>query len=62
MSRRKIQEVMPISAVASSPPVTIGQTNSIFSDPDSRWVAKRQGEINEAFEKRMRLRSDQDTD
>ncbi|MEJ8310552.1 hypothetical protein [Agrobacterium larrymoorei] len=62
MSRRQVQKVMPISATASSPPVAVGQTNSIFSDPDGRWVAKRQGEINEAFEKRMRLQSDPDTD
>lgn len=61
MSRRQVQKVMPISAAASLPPVAIGQTNSIFSDPNSRWVAKRQAEINEAFEKRMRGQSDQDT-
>jgi len=54
MSRRHVQKVMPISATASSPPVEIGQTNSILSDPDGRWVAKRQGAINEAFDKRMR--------
>ncbi|WP_421407504.1 hypothetical protein [Agrobacterium tumefaciens] len=59
MSRRHVQKVMPISATASSPPVEIGQTNSILSDPDGRWVAKRQGAINEAFEKRMREKSDQ---
>ncbi|KQY26597.1 MULTISPECIES: hypothetical protein [Rhizobium/Agrobacterium group] len=62
MSRRPVQKVMPISAVASSPPVEIGQTNSILSDPDGRWVAKRQGEINEAFEKRMRLAGEHGTD
>lgn len=59
MSRRPVQKVMAISAIASSPPVEIGQTNSILSDPDGRWVAKRQGEINEAFEKRMRQESHQ---
>jgi hypothetical protein len=59
MSRRQVQKLMPISAIASSPPVEIGQTNAILSDPDGRWVAKRQGAINEAFEKRMRLESDQ---
>jgi hypothetical protein len=53
---------MPISAIASSSPVEIGQTNSILSDPDGRWVAKRQGEINEAFEKRMRLENDHGAD
>jgi hypothetical protein len=62
MSRRLVQKVMPISATASSPPVEIGQTNSILSDPDGRWVAKRQGAINEAFEKRMRLESDHGND
>ncbi|CAN7714309.1 hypothetical protein LJR251_005866 [Rhizobium rhizogenes] len=62
MSRRQVQKVMPISATASSPPVDIGQTNSILSDPDGRWVAKRQGEINEAFEKLIRLESDHSTD
>ncbi|MGZ2487976.1 hypothetical protein ACVITL_006561 [Rhizobium pisi] len=55
MSRRKVQKVMPISATASSRQVEISQTNSILSDPDGRWVAKRQGAINEAFEKCMRL-------
>lgn len=59
MSRRLVQKVMPISAIASSPPVEIGQTNSILSDPDGRWVAKRQGEITEAFDKRMRQESHQ---
>ncbi|KQS78890.1 hypothetical protein ASG25_09780 [Rhizobium sp. Leaf384] len=62
MSRRLVQHVMPISATAFSPPVAIGQTNSILSDPDGRWVAKRQGAINRAFEKRMRPESDQDVD
>ncbi|MBZ9792184.1 hypothetical protein K9B32_19005 [Rhizobium sp. 3T7] len=62
MSRRQVQKVMPISATASSPPVEIGQTNSILSDPDGRWVAKRQGAINEAFEKRMRSESDHGID
>lgn len=62
MSRGPVQKVMAISAIASSPPVEIGQTNSILSDPDGRWVAKRQGEINEAFERRMRLESDHGTD
>ncbi len=59
MSRRPVQKVMAISAIASSPPVEIGQTNSILSDLDGRWVAKRQGEINEAFDKRMRQESHQ---
>lgn len=58
MTRRRIQEVMPISAVASSRQVEINQTSSILSDPDGRWVAKRQGAINEAFEKRVRLESE----
>ncbi len=58
MSRRKVQKVMPISATASSRQVEIGQTNSILSDPDRRWVARRQGAINEAFKKCMRLESD----
>ncbi|CAN7603901.1 hypothetical protein [Neorhizobium sp. LjRoot104] len=58
MTRRRIQEVMPISAVAPSRQVEINQTSSIFSDPDGRWVAVRQGAINEAFERRMRLESE----
>ncbi|MBY3257148.1 MULTISPECIES: hypothetical protein [Rhizobium/Agrobacterium group] len=58
MTRRRIQEVMPIPAVASSRQVEINQTSSILTDPDGRWVAKRQGAINEAFEKRMRLESE----
>ena len=53
---------MAISAIASSPPVEIGQTNSILSDPDGRWVAKRQGEIDEAFEELIRLESDHGID
>lgn len=57
MSRPPVRKIMPVSATVSFPPVEIGQTNSI-SDPDVRWVAKRQGEINEAFEKLMRLESD----
>ncbi|WP_037076712.1 hypothetical protein [Rhizobium mesoamericanum] len=58
MSRRKVQKVMPISAIASLRQVEISKTNSILSDPDGRWVAKLQGAIGEAFEKRMRLESD----
>jgi len=50
---------MPILATASSRQVEIGHTNSILSDPDGRWVAKRQRAINEVFEKRMHLESDQ---
>ncbi|PJR16822.1 hypothetical protein CEJ86_01065 [Sinorhizobium meliloti] len=37
----------------------MSQTNSILSDPDGRWVAKRQGAINEAFEKRGRSENSQ---
>lgn len=59
MSNRKVHKVMPISATASSRQVEIGQTYSILSDPDGRWVAKRQEAINEGFEKRMRLVSNQ---
>lgn len=62
MSRPPVQKIMPVSATVSSPPVEIGQTNSILSDPDGRWVAKRQGEINEAFEKLIRLESDHGID
>lgn len=56
MSRRKIQKVMPISATAPSRQVEINQTSSILSDPDGRWVAKRQEAISDAFEKLMRLK------
>ncbi|WP_223218421.1 hypothetical protein [Rhizobium wenxiniae] len=59
MSNRKVQKIMPISATASSRQVEIGQTYSILSDPDGRWVAKRQEAINEGFEKRMRSVSNQ---
>jgi hypothetical protein len=31
-------------------PVDIGQTNSILTDPDGRWIAKRQSAINTALE------------
>lgn len=58
MSRRKVQKVMPISAVASSRSVEVSQTNSILSDPDGRWVAERQGAINDGFESRVRGKSD----
>lgn len=58
MGRRKVQKIMPVSATSSSRQVAINHTNSILSDPDGRWVAKRQGTINEAFEKRTRLASD----
>ncbi|KAB2704391.1 hypothetical protein [Brucella intermedia] len=59
MIRRKVQNVTPISATASSRPVTTSQTNSILSDPDSRWVASRQGAINDAFAKRVRAEIDE---
>lgn len=61
MSSRKVQKVMPISATASPRQVEIGQTYSILSDPDGRWVAKRQEAINEGFEKRMRSVSNQES-
>ncbi|WP_337269931.1 hypothetical protein [Oryzifoliimicrobium ureilyticus] len=52
MTRGKVHEISPVSATASARRVDVGQTNSILSDPDGRWIAKRQGAINEAFEKR----------
>lgn len=60
MSKRKVQKVMPISAAASSRQLEINQTSSILSDPNGRWISKRQGAINEAFEKRMCLESSRD--
>ena len=62
MNVGQVKKVMAISATASSPRVEIGQTNSIFSDPQGRWVAKRQGAINEAFERRRCRESNQGTD
>lgn len=59
MSNRKVQKVMPISAAASPRQVEIGQTYSTLSDPNGRWVAKRQEAITEGFEKRMRSVSNQ---
>ncbi|MBW9116787.1 hypothetical protein JNB88_24445 [Rhizobium cauense] len=56
MSRRKVQKVMPISAIAPSRQVEINQTSSILSDPDGRWAARRQEAISDAFEKSMRLK------
>lgn len=50
MSRRKIGKIMPVSATSPANPVAIGQTNSILTDPDGRWVAKRQSDINAAQE------------
>ncbi|NZD66156.1 hypothetical protein HX900_34435 [Rhizobium sp. WYCCWR 11290] len=59
MSRRQVQKVMLISANVSSPPIEIGQTNSILSDPDGRWAARRQEAISDAFEKSMRIKGAQ---
>ncbi len=53
MSRRKIGKVEPISATSPSAPVDVGQTNSIFTDPEGRWVAKRQSEINAGLEEQF---------
>lgn len=52
MSRQRVEKVAPISAASPSAPVDIGQTHSILTDPDGRWVAKRQSDINAALEKR----------
>jgi hypothetical protein len=52
MSRRRIAEIAPISATASSSAVDIGRTTSITSDPDGRWVAARQSAITVAMERR----------
>lgn len=54
MSRRRVGKIAPISATSPSSPVDIGQTNSILTDPDGRWVAKRQSDINAALEHRQR--------
>ena len=62
MNVGQVKKVMAISATASSRRVAIGQTNSIFSDPQGRWIAKRQGAINEAFEKRRCQESNQGAD
>jgi hypothetical protein len=52
MSRQRVGKIAPISATSPSAPIDIGQTNSILTDPDGRWVAKRQSDINAALEKR----------
>ncbi|TIX02332.1 MAG: hypothetical protein E5V59_01610 [Mesorhizobium sp.] len=52
MSRRGVGKIAPISATSPSAPVDIGQTNSILTDPDGRWLAKRQSDINAALGKR----------
>lgn len=56
MSKRKVQKVMPIAATASSRQAEIHQTSSILSDPDGRWIARRQEAISDAFEKGMRIK------
>jgi hypothetical protein len=58
MSRRKVQKIEPISATAPSRQVEIHQTSSILSDPDGRWVARRQEAISDAFEKGMHIKGD----
>jgi hypothetical protein len=57
MSRQRVGKVAPISATSPWAPVDIGQTNSILTDPDGRWVAKRQSDINATLEKRHRYAS-----
>lgn len=52
MSRQSVGKVTPISVTSPSSPVDIGQTNSILTDPDGRWIAKRQSDINVALERR----------
>lgn len=52
MTGRRVEKVTAVSATSSSAPVDIWQTNSIFTDPDGRWVAKRQSAINVALEQR----------
>ena len=56
MSRRKVQNAMPISAIAPSRQVEINQTSSILSDPDGRWAARHQEAISDAFEKSARIK------
>ena len=58
MSAGAILTVRPVSAIASSRRFESGQTHSILTDPEGRWVARRQGAINAAFEKHLRVRSD----
>lgn len=50
MSRRRVGRVSPVSAISPSAPVETGQTNSILSDPNGRWVAKRQSDISDGLE------------
>jgi hypothetical protein len=57
MSNRRIGRVSPTSPTSPSAPVDVGQTHSILTDPDARWVAKRQSDINAALEKRAMNRS-----
>ncbi|UWM78829.1 hypothetical protein N1937_29015 (plasmid) [Rhizobium sp. WSM4643] len=56
MSRRKVQKVIPISAIAPSRQVEISQTRSILPDPDGRWAARRQVAISDASRKSMRIK------
>lgn len=59
MSRRKISRIAPVSAAASSSPVSIYQTNSILTDPEGRWVAARQSAITAGLEQRVRRQANQ---
>jgi hypothetical protein len=62
MSSQRVDKIEPISATSPSAPVHVGQTHSIFSDPDSRWIAERQSAINTAFAQRPMDRGSTDGD
>jgi len=52
MSGRRVSKISPIAATSPAAPVEICQTNSILTDPDGRWVAKRQSDITAGLEER----------
>jgi hypothetical protein len=52
MSRRKIDKVAPVSPMGPTTKVDVGQTISIVSDPDGRWVAARQSVITPGLQRR----------
>jgi hypothetical protein len=59
MSRnRRVEKIAAISPVTASAAVDVNRTFSIDSDPDNRWVAKRQSDMTAALYKRRALENE----
>lgn len=54
---RRVAKIAAISPVAAAAAVDVDHTFSIDSDPDNRWVAKRQSDMTAALDKRRALKS-----